>query len=47
MLRTHGLLSVLTGVYFTMWEGDVFKCSMEEPPSKKRNARSKSPAKPL
>ena len=28
-----------------MWEHDVFECSVEEPPSKKRDARSKSPVK--
>ena len=40
-------VSVLTGVHFTMWESDVFECSVEEPPSKKRDTRSKSPAKTL
>ena len=32
-------------IRIAMWESDIFECSDEEPPSKKRDTRSKSPVK--
>ena len=36
---------MFTRVHVAMWESDIFECSTEEPPLKKREARSKTLAK--